>query len=202
MKYDCKSNKELFAPKREFSTIEVPPINYLTFTGFGNPNTVDAYKDALVALYSVSYATKFHSKNVLRRDFVVAPLEGQWWAEDMDDFITRKKENWSWKMMISQPDWIDKSIFEQMREQTFNKKGNDAVLKLNFETLDEGLCVQIMHIGPYDDEGPILDKMHNDFIPNSGLRMRGFHHEIYLGDPRKTAPEKLKTILRQPVARI
>lgn len=133
---------------------------------------------------------------------MVGPLEGLWWADDMNDFIRRNKDNWKWEMLIWQPDWIEIDNFDLMLNQTKNKKPNPKLDEVEFKTIEEGKCVQILHIGSYDDEAPILAKMHDEFIPQNGFKMRGLHHEIYLSDPRKTKPEKLKTILRQPVLKV
>jgi hypothetical protein len=130
----------------------------------------------------------------------VAPLEGLWWAEDMESFTTRRdKSQWDWTMMIVQPEWITQEMVGQAIEAATKKKDLPALPKLRLETYHEGLCVQILHIGSYDDEGPTLHRTHHEFIPENGYEMVGKHHEIYLGDPRKMAPEKLKTVLRQPI---
>lgn len=202
MKYDPKQNKELYRPARKFTLVDVPQINFISIIGNGNPNNSLQYENAIKALYSVAYPLKFYSKKQLGKDYVVAPLEGLWWANDMNDFIHRNKDNWHWKMLLSVPDWIDKTMFEMFRQKAIEKQPNPALPKLEFETITEGLCVQIMHIGSYDDEAPILAQLHDEYIPQNGLKMTGLHHEIYLSDPRKTATEKLKTILRQPVIRV
>jgi len=126
-------------------------------------------------------------------------LEGLWWAEDMQTFMTREKSAWDWTMMIMTPDWISNEIFVNAVEQVRKSKNPSALEKVRLERYHEGLSVQIMHIGSYDDEGPVLAKMHSDFIPKNGFVENGKHHEIYLSDPRRVAPEKLKTVLRQPV---
>jgi len=202
-KYDIKvAMKELYAPKgKEFALVEVPPLRYLAIDGEGNPNTAEAYARAVEALYSVSYTLKFASKKQLGRDFTVAPLEGLWRADDPAAFVTREKDAWRWTMLISQPDWIGDEMIEEAKAEVTRKKGYPAVPQLRSLTLREGLSVQILHIGPYDDEGPTLARLHDEFMPANGLAFNGDHHEIYLGDPRKSAPERLKTILRQPVKR-
>ncbi len=138
------------------------------------------------------------SKKELGRDYAVMPLEGLWWAEDMSTFLSREKDKWSWTMMILQPDWITRDMVDAAVAKARGKLG-EMPASLRLETLEEGLCVQTMHIGSYDDEGPVLARLHGEYLPQNGLAEQGRHHEIYLGDPRKTAPEKLKTILRQPV---
>jgi hypothetical protein len=134
---------------------------------------------------------------------VVPPLEGLWWAENMEAFTSQLDKNrWDWTMMILQPDWITPKMVEAAVQEVEKKKGLPALVKLRLETLDEGLCVQIMHTGSYDDEAPILAQLHSEFIPRHGYEETGKHHEIYLSDPRKMAPEKLKTVLRQPVRKV
>lgn len=195
-----KTHKALYiAPAGGFTIVAVPPLNYFSIEGDGDPNTAPAYAAAVEALYAASYALKFMSKDLLKRDYVVPPLEGLWWADDMADFVARRKERWSWTMMIVVPDFIEQSMAEQAIVRTAKKKALPALSKLRFTRLKEGQAVQTLHIGSYDDEGPILQKLHEEFLPANDLAEAGHHHEIYLSDPRKTRAEKLKTILRQPV---
>lgn len=193
--------KHLYRPSaKEFAVVEVPPFQYLMIDGHGDPNTAPAYAEAIEALYAVAYKIKFASKKELGRDYVVPPLEGLWWAGDMAAFTTaRDKTAWSWTMMIMQPLWIAPDMFQAAVGQVEAKKTLPALPKLRLEAYAEGLSVQILHIGSYDDEGPVLERMHHQFIPGQGLEMAGKHHEIYLTDARKTPPEKLRTVLRQPV---
>jgi len=194
-----KTLKALYAPPvGRFVQIDVPPLHYLMVDGAGDPNTAAAYKTAVEWLYSVSYPLKFMSKKVLGRDYAVMPLEGLWWAEDMATFVSREKGKWSWTMMILQPDWIARDMVDAAVAKARGKLGEPPA-SLRLETLEEGLCVQTMHVGSYDEEGPVLARLHDEYLPQHGLMESGHHHEIYIGDPRKTAPEKLKTILRQPV---
>ena len=195
-----KELKHLYRPSaKEFMVVDVPPMKFLMIDGHGDPNTAQEYQDAVEALYAVSYKLKFVSKRELGKDYVVPPLEGLWWAEDMETFTTaRDKSAWDWTMMIMQPEWITQEMVEEAIRQV-EKKGLPALSKLCLETYHEGLAVQILHIGSYDDEGPTMARMHNEFIPESGYEEAGKHHEIYLSDVRKVAPEKLKTVLRQPV---
>jgi hypothetical protein len=195
--------KHLYHPTaEEFTIVDVPVFNYLMIDGQGDPNTEQSYQNAIDALYAVAYKIKFMSKQQLDRDYVVPPLEGLWWAEDMETFNTAKdKSAWIWTMMIMQPDWVTPEMFEDARSQVGRKKDLLELPNLRLEKYREGLCIQIMHIGTYEDEAPTLVKMHQEFIPNNGFEMAGKHHEIYLGDPRKVAAEKLKTVLRQPVRR-
>ena len=198
-----KELKHLYRPSpREFVVVDVPPMNFLMIDGHGDPNTAQEYQDAVEALYAVSYKLKFTSKKELGKDYVVPPLEGLWWAEDMETFTTaRDKSAWDWTMMIMQPEWITQEMVEEAVKQV-EKKGLPALSKLRLETYHEGLAVQILHIGSYDDEGPTIAKMRQEFMPENGYEPAGKHHEIYLSDPRKVAPEKLKTVLRQPVRKI
>ena len=188
------------ASTKKFAVVDVPPMQFLMIDGHGDPNTAQEYKDAIEALFSVAYPLKFMSKKELEKDYVVPPLEGLWWAEDMEAFTTqRDKSAWDWTMMIMQPEWITQEMFEVVVKQVEKKEGLPALSKLRLETYHEGLSVQILHVGSYDDEGPILAKLYNEFIPDNGYEKAGKHHEIYLSDVRKVAPEKLKTVLRQPI---
>ncbi len=194
-----KELKHLYKPSsKAFAVVDVPPMQFLMIDGHGDPNTAQEYQDAIEALYPVAYKLKFMSKKELERDYVVPPLEGLWWAEDMDTFTRREKSAWDWTMMIMQPEWITQEMFEAAVKQV-EEKALPALSKMRLETYHEGLAVQIMHIGSYDDEGPTLHRLHYEFIPENGFEMSGKHHEIYLSDFRKVAPEKLKTVLRQPV---
>jgi hypothetical protein len=197
-----KELKHLYRPSaKEFVVVDVPPMKFLMIDGHGDPNTAQEYQDAVEALYAVAYKLKFTSKKMLGKDYVVPPLEGLWWAEDMKAFTAaRDKSAWDWTMMIMQPEWITQEMVEEAVKQV-EKKGLPALSKLRLETYHEGLAVQIMHIGSYDDEAPTIARMHA-FIDENGYEPAGEHHEIYLGDPRKVAPEKLKTVLRQPVRKI
>jgi len=201
-KIDLKKELDCYAATRsEFRILEVPPANYLMIDGEGDPNT-PVFAEATESLYPLAYTIKFASKRELGRDYVVPPLEGLWWADDMAAFTARRdKSRWSWTLLIMQPEWIDAAFVEQARETVRTKKAPPRLDDIRFETLDEGLCVQTLHVGSFDDEAPVLARMHHEFIPANGLRMTGRHHEIYLSDPRRTAPEKLRTILRQPVER-
>jgi hypothetical protein len=192
--------RHLYQPKKVFTIVDVPPMQFLMVDGHGDPNVAQAYKDAVEALYAVAYKVKFASKRELGRDYVVPPLEGLWWAEDMETFTVRRdKSTWDWTMMIMQPEWVDQGMVDRAVEQVQRSKDLPALPKLRLETYHEGLCVQILHLGSYDDEAPTLHRLHHTYMPEKGYEPAGKHHEIYLGDPRKVAPEKLKTVLRQPV---
>ncbi len=194
-----KTLKQFYIPPKEFVIVDVPEMQFVMVDGHGDPNTAQEYQDAVEALYAVAYKMKFISKKELEKDYVVPPLEGLWWAEDMETFHTREKSEWDWTMMIMTPEWISVEIFDEAIKQVRQAKDPASLDQVRLERYHEGLSVQIMHIGSYDDEGPVLAQMHSDFIPNNGFVENGKHHEIYLSDPRRVAPEKLKTVLRQPV---
>jgi len=199
-KIDFKKIMKAFwqPPAGVFSLVDVPKLQFAMIDGKGDPNTSEEYRHAIEWLYSVSYPLKFMSKKELGKDYGVAPLEGLWWAEDMSSFLTGDKDLWSWTMMIMQPDWIPAEMFEAALEKARAKLGQPPE-SLRLQSFHEGLAVQIMHIGPYSAEGPTILRLHEEFLPANGLVESGKHHEIYLGDPRKAAPEKLKTVIRQPV---
>lgn len=201
MKYDAKKSIETYrATHGEFAVVNIPPLRYLMIDGHGDPNVAEHYEDALTTLYRFAYALKFLSKDTLDRDYVVPPLEALWWSGDMAAFTSaRDKSMWDWTVMILVPDWIRDEHLDLARDAAA-RKGAPMLDLLRVETLEEGLSVQTLHVGPYDDEGAVLARMHEEFLPANELRMRGKHHEIYLSDPRRAAPEKLRTILRQPVS--
>lgn len=200
-KYDLKkAHKMLYSPNaKDFSVVAVPELTYIAIDGHGDPNTSREYAEAVEALYGVAYAVKFESKKALERDFVVGPLEGLWRSDDMSSFVTRDKSAWNWTMMIGQPDWITVDMVATAVDKTAAKKNLAALERVRLLTVTEGISIQILHIGSYDDEAPTLERLHNEYMLEQGLAFNGSHHEIYLSDARRTAPEKLKTILRQPV---
>lgn len=193
-----KELKELYAPSaKEISVVRVPKLNFLSIDGKGDPNTSQEYKEAIEALFPVAFKIKFTAKKELGKDYAVMPLEGLWWAEDMRKFSIDDKGSWLWKSLIMQPDFITQKIFQKAVNEVKAKKNLPALGKIKFETLDEGLSAQILYIGPFSDEKSTIEKIHN-FIQEQGGSLTQKHHEIYLSDPRKTAPAKLKTIIRQP----
>ncbi|MBK6325295.1 MAG: GyrI-like domain-containing protein [Chloroflexi bacterium] len=201
-KIDFKRDlKHLYQPPAgQFTLIEVPAMQFLMLDGHGDPNSAPAYQEAVEALYAVAYKLKFASKQQVGRDYTVMPLEGLWWAEDMASFTARRdKSQWDWTMMIMQPEWVTGKMFAQATAVVAQQKALPALAKLRLEPYHEGQSVQIMHIGSYEDEAPTLHKLHHEFMPANQLAFNGRHHEIYLSDPRRVAPEKLKTVLRQPV---
>ena len=198
--YDLKKErKALYAPKADdFVIVDVPDMSFLMVDGSGDPNTSAAYREAVEALYTVSYAVRAIAKKRLQRVHTVAPLEGLWWAEDWAAFRTRDKNAWNWTMMIAQPDWISAEFVDDALAAAASKQ-RAALDLIRFERYCEGRSVQILHVGSYDDEGPTLARLHDEYLPAHGLVPTGRHHEIYLSDPRRTEPAKLRTILRQPV---
>ncbi|MEQ1736756.1 MAG: GyrI-like domain-containing protein [Rhodoglobus sp.] len=204
MKTDFKKTLDCYkASHNAFRVVDVPPMQYLMIDGQGTPGVAQEYAAALAALYPLAYALKFASKRDLDRDYVVMPLEGLWWADDMESFTTRRdKSAWHWTLMIMTPDWITRESFEAAKAKVAGGDRPASLDKVRLESLREGTSVQTLHIGSYDDETDTLKRMHNEFIPEAGLRMTGKHHEIYLSDPRKVEPSKLRTILRQPVANV
>lgn len=181
----------------KFEIVEIPELPFAMIDGSGDPNTAPAYASAVSWLYTLSYTLKFISK-AAGRDYGVPPLEGLWWSDDMDDFIAGRKDRWSWTSMIMQPDWITADQFAAALTKATQKLGEPPA-SLRLERFAEGLSVQTMYLGPYSGEGPTIARLHHDFLPANGLVENGKHHELYIGDPRRTAPEKLKTVIRQPV---
>lgn len=181
------------------AVVDVPPMNFLMIDGAGDPNTSQEFKDAVEALYTLSYTLKFMiKKGDVGIDYGVMPLEGLWWADDMSRFSTEHKDDWKWTVMIMQPEYVTRELCGAAVEQVRKKKDPKALSRVRFETFSEGRAAQIMHRGPFSEEGPTIEKLHT-FIKEKGYRLSGKHHEIYVSDMRKTAPEKLKTIIRQPM---
>lgn len=208
MAIDPKKSLDAYRAKRgEFRILDVPPMQYLMVDGAGDPNSAPAYQDAVSALFPLAYALKFASREQFGIDAVVMPLEGQWHAPDMESFTSRRdKSAWQWTLMIMVPEHITPEMLDHavdtVEEKLAKKKqASPALRSVRLETLDEGLCVQTLHVGSYDDEAPVLDDLHHRFIPENGLAMTGLHHEVYLSDVRRVEPAKLRTILRQPVER-
>ena len=189
-KIDFKTHDTYRAARGRFRLLDVPATRYLMVDGHGDPNTSPAFASAVAALYPVAYKLKFASK-ALGRDYAVPPLEGLWWADDMESFTTaRDKSRWDWTLMLMVPDWLDPALVTA----TVERAGD-----VRLETLTEGRCVQTLHVGSFDEEAEVLAQLHHEVIPGQGLRLAGRHHEIYLSDFRRVAPEKQRTILRQPV---
>jgi hypothetical protein len=200
-KVDLKRTLESYrAASGRFDIVDVPEMRYLMIDGQGDPNTSPAFAGAVAALYPVAYKLKFASRRELGRDYVVPPLEALWWADDMAAFTAaRDKSQWDWTLLLLVPEWIEQALIADAVAAAGAKDPPSRLGDVRVEALAEGRCVQTLHLGSFDDEGPVLDRMHRRFIPESGLRLSGKHHEIYLSDFRRAAPEKLRTILRQPV---
>ena len=199
---DLKRELKVFysAPVGEVVFLDVPPMNFLMIDGTGDPNGSAEYQAAVEALYALSYGLKFALKRAEGGvDYVVMPSEGLWWADDMERFSAANKANWLWTMMIAQPPEVNETLLAEVSTQTAKKKALPALARVRFENLDEGHCAQIMHIGPYAAEAPTIARLHES-IASAGYRRSGKHHEIYLSDPRKAAPEKMRTIVRQPMS--
>jgi len=197
-----KSMKEYYQPTpKEVALVKIPEMQFLMIDGMGSPGDSKEYQNALATLYPIAFKIKFLSK-AKGKDYVVPPLEGLWWADDMEDFVEGNRDNWKWTMMIMLPDWITEDMINEAISLTKDKKPELANLfpNLRVEKYREGKAAQIMHIGPYSEEGPTVQKVH-DFIQKEGGTFDGHkkkHHEIYLSDPRKANPTTMKTVIRQP----
>ncbi len=202
-KIDLKKElKELYSATKKPKLVEVPKQKIISIDGQGDPNTSDSFRQAMETLFPVAFTMKFLSKKELERDYVVMVSECLWWAENMNDFTLGNKDDWLWRSFIVQPDFITQGIFDTAIGQVRKKKDPPALDKLQFTTINEGLSAQIMHIGPYSEEAPSIKKLHQ-YIHDNGYTFDGLkekHHEIYLSDMRRIAPEKLRTIIRQPVS--
>jgi hypothetical protein len=194
-----KEHKELYAPPKDsFVLVAVPRRQFLMVDGEGDPNTSTDYLLGLSWLYSVAYALKFASKAALGRDYTIPPLEALWWADDMAAFARGDKQEWRWTQALPVPEFISRKLYDDAVAKSKAKLG-DPPASLRMEPFDEGLSVQILHVGAFADEAPTIARLHAEFLPQHQLAENGHHHEIYLSDPRRTAPDKLRTILRQPV---
>jgi len=192
--------RELYAPGREPVIVDVPELAYVLIDGHGDPNTAPGFSEAIEALFTVAYTAKFAVKRAAAGiDYGVMPLEGLFWTPEMSTFTTDDKSAWDWTLMIMQPEQVTPEVFGEARAAATKKKSLDAIGRVRLERFAEGRAAQILHIGPYAAEGPTIQRLHA-FIAEQGYRRAGKHHEIYLGDPRRAAPEKLKTIVRQPIA--
>lgn len=195
-----KKLKHLYRPSsKQIEIVQAPKMNFILIDGQGNPNTSLEFKRAAEVLFSLAYAMKFMvKKGSIGIDYGVLPLEGLWWVDDMSEFDVSKKDEWKWTLMIMQPTYVSKESFKAACEQVTRKKKLEGLEKVRFDSFTEGESAQIMHIGPFEDEGPTIKKLH-DFVREQGYHLQGKHHEIYLSDIRKAAPEKWKTIVRQSI---
>jgi hypothetical protein len=202
-KLDLKKQfKELYTPpSKNVVTVDVPKFNFLMIDGVGDPNSAQEYQDALAALYAVAYTLKFAIKKNEGIDYPVMALEGLWWAKDVEKLtmeqLMGRRDEWCWTMMIMQPDCVTRAHVKQAMADVAKKKDLASLAQIRFESFREGKCAQVTHIGPYSAEAPNIERLHA-FVTESGHKLVGKHHEIYLGDPRRTKPEKLRTVLRQP----
>lgn len=203
-KIDLKKQlKDLYGTtaRQGFVLVDVPEFNFLMIDGEGNPSS-EEYTQSIEALYAVAYPIKFLvKKGPLAIDYGVMPTEGLWWANNMDDFVTQTRDTWKWTMCIMQPEWVTADMVEEARETAPKKKGLPKIADVRFDAYHEGQAAQCLYTGPYTEEHETIAALHA-FIADQGLRAEGKHHEIYLNDARKTAPEKLKTVLRQPVVSV
>jgi len=199
-KLDLKKDlKYLYEPSsKSFSVVDVLAMNFIMIDGQGNPNTSVEYAEAIQALYSSAYTLKFMIKKELGVDYPVMASEGLWWMDDMREFSVARKDDWKWTMMIMQPEIVTSGLFFLAVAEAAKNKEIPALARLRFQTFKEGKAAQIMYFGPYAEEGPTIARLHK-FIEESGYVRDGKHHEIYLGDPRRSAPEKLRTTIRQPM---
>lgn len=202
-KVDFKKTLDAYKARRGvIQVLDVPTMRFLMIDGAGDPNTAPQFSATIETLYPVAYTLKFASSRELDRDYVVPPLEGLWWADDMSAFTgARDKGRWNWTLMLMVPEWIDDERVGAAVARVGAKKPPPRLDDLRLAEFAEGLSVQTLHQGSFDDEGPVLDEMHRKFIPDNGLHMSGRHHEIYFSDFRRVAPDRLRTILRQPVIR-
>lgn len=201
-KIDLKNElKHLYRPSsKEVVQVEVPTLRFLMIDGEGNPNTSQRYAQAVEALFSVSYTAKFMvKKGPAATDYAVMPLEGLWWADDMSAFVADDKSAWKWTMMIMQPHFVALDVLHSAIAEVRKKKALPAIDDLRIEDFTEGLCAQVLHTGPFSDEGPTIQRLHDFITATSGIA--GKHHEIYLSDIRRADPANWKTIIRQPMDR-
>jgi hypothetical protein len=203
MRTDLKREIEAYrARPGEVALLEVPPLQYLAVDGRGDPDAAPAYPAALGALYPLAYGVRSLSRTQLGRDYVVMPLEALWWSQDMSVFTTgRDRSRWEWTLLTLVPAWVTAEHLDAVRAAAARKAPRGGFDAVRLEPLDEGLSVQTLHVGPYDEEAPVIAAMHEEHVVGRGLRLAGKHHEIYLNDARRTPPTKLRTILRQPVTR-
>jgi len=195
---DRRRLEELYLPSAdEFVLVDVPDLQFVMMDGEGDPGG-EAFARAMRWLFAVIYPIKRIAKERMGMRFVEPPLEGLWWADDMKDLIAGNREKLKWRLMMVTADWVDQEMFDQALTKTSERLG-EPPSSLRLERFTEGLSVQIMHVGPNSEEVATLARLHHEFLPEHDLVPRGHHHEIYLTDPARVAPEKLKTVLRQPV---
>ena len=196
-----KELKHLYRPSSKVvETVDVPEMSFLRIDGEGDPGASQAFQDAVGTLYPISYTLKFMVKRGdVGVDYGVLPLEALWWADDISAFVEGKRDEWKWTVMIMQPDLITEEMVGEAIQEVKRKKNPVALPLVRFESFAEGRAAQMMHIGPFSEEGPTIKRVHS-FIEESGYVLSGKHHEIYLSDIRRGAPEKWKTVIRQPMS--
>ncbi|MCI5130221.1 MAG: hypothetical protein D3904_01575 [Candidatus Electrothrix sp. EH2] len=194
-----KELKHLYKPSaKKVVLVDVPAMNFLMIDGLGDPNSSQAFQEAVNALYPLAYTLKFMvKKGETGVDYGVMPLEGLWWSDDMAAFSVDKKEDWQWTLMIMQPEYISEDMVATAREEVARKKNSSALSQVRFASFQEGRAAQTLHVGPFSEEGPTVEKVHR-FIKEQGEQRTGKHHEIYLSDIRRAAPANWKTVIRQP----
>ena len=192
--------KHLYKPSaKKVEIVNVPKMNFLMIDGKGDPNTSQEFQDAVEALFGLSYTVKFMvKKGDMAIDYAVMPLEGLWWIDDMSKFSIEDKSEWKWTLLMMQPEFVTPDLIENGIEELRRKKDPVALPKIRFEFFEEGKSAQVMHIGPFSEEGPTVEKVHQ-FIEENGFERRGKHHEIYLSDIRRGNPANWKTVIRQPM---
>jgi hypothetical protein len=193
-----KTHKEIYVARREPSLVDVPALKALAVEGEGDPDSSPRFAKATAALYSVAYTLKYAMKKADGRDWAVMPLEGDWYCDDMASFSMDRKEDWKWVLYIVQPDFVTADDFSRAVEAAAAKEANPALGGLSLVTLPAHRAAHVLHVGPYEAEPPTIAKLH-EYIKEEGFALSGRHREVYLGDPRRTAPERLKTIIRQPL---
>ncbi len=192
----AKEYKQYYTAKNTPAVVEFGKVPYLSIEGKGEP-AGEAFTKAVEALYPFAYGVK----NICKKqgqDFAVPKLEGLWWVKSNKPALKAPRSEWYWELLIRMPDFATSEIIKNAKEEVFKKKDLDLIKEIKFKTINENKCVQIMHVGPYATEPETIQKIKN-FIKQNGYTENGLHHEIYLSDPRKTVPEKMKTILRQPI---
>lgn len=201
-KLDLKKKfKELYMPRAgKVTLVDVPEMNFLMINGSGYPQTGPGpFQEAIEALYGLAYTLKFMlKKEGSKIDYTVMPLEGLWWMAGGGEFDAQRGQDWKWTLMVAQPGHITEEDVKKAKRELKEKKDPTSLAKVRFRKFTEGKSVQALHIGPWSEEQPTIERMHA-FARENGFKIKGKHHEIYMSDPRRTAPEKLKTVLRQPV---
>jgi hypothetical protein len=196
-----KQFKSLYsASTSKITLVNVPPMNFLAIDGKGDPNNAKEFTDAIEAIYAIAYSIKFDIKKSTGTEYGVMPLEGLWWCDDMKLFSEKNKDGWKWTLQVMQPYLVKELHFKKALDEVTLKKNLTSLNKLRFEEFNEGPAAQLLHIGPYSEEGLNIRRLH-DFVHENGYKRSGKHREIYLSDTRKTAPERLKTIIRQPITK-